>query len=65
MHVDVDQTYPGYRGDRRWSVTHKTLGTAYVAAKDETSALAAAAAFWKVRWQSWDFYTMCIVLPSK
>lgn len=55
-----DIAYEGYRGQRRYIVTHPQYsGTLMVAAPDEVAAIVAAAKKWQTRWQSFEFYAFC------
>lgn len=58
-------SYPafhGYRGTKFWEVSHPDRKEAQIVrAKDETSALIAAAEVWGERWQSVNFYLRAVV----
>lgn len=58
-------TFPEYTGSKAWSVTHPTHGTIMVIAPSVPAAIATAASAWNRRWQAYDFYADCKVVPQK
>lgn len=58
---EVQATYQGYEGVKRYDVTAPGKRTILVSAPDENCAIVAAANYWGERWQNWEFYTGCIV----
>ena len=59
---NYDTAFEHYRGHRRYIVTHpEHSGTLVVAAPDDVAAIVAAAEYWQVRWQCFEFYAFCKV----
>ena len=57
-----DIAFEHYRGHRRYTVSHPGhSGMLLVAAPDDVAAIVAAAEYWQVRWQSFEFYAFCKV----
>ena len=57
-----DIAFEHYRGQRRYTVTHpEHSGALVVAAPDDVAAIVAAAEYWQVRWQCFEFYAFCKV----
>ena len=61
----IDIVAEGYTGLKVYRVTHAKHGGVQVAAPDENAALVCAAKRWGERWQSWDFYTSCLITRSR
>ena len=55
-----DIAFEGYRGNRRYTVSHPEYsGVLMVAAPDDVAAIVAAAEYWQARWQSFSVYAFC------
>ncbi len=60
----VDAVYGGYSGKNRFFVHHEKYGECRVAAKDENSAIVAAASFFGAKWTKIEFYANCRVTKA-
>ena len=55
--------FPGYTGSKLYRVSHPDHGNLEVIAPSIPAAIATAATAWQRRWQEYDFYAECSVIP--
>ena len=66
MAKEYDCCFEGYRGTKRFTVSHpKRKKDLTVAAPSEEAAMVAAAKHWDTRWQAVEFYAYAKVIPQQ
>lgn len=60
---NVRPCFEGYTGNRVWKVSHPAHGDIEVVAPSLPAAISTAAKIWGRRWQEYEFYANCSVVP--